>query len=662
MSLARDEEARAMRIRWVVVSLVMVVGLAGCDWPTFMHNAAHTGASRDTSIGVKDAPGLGERWTAALGTTSQANIPSSPVISSGIVYLGTQDGRLLTFDARGRVNCGGAPKTCQPLWSSPALGSFSGTPAVVDGRVFIGSTNGRLYAFDAAGVTNCGGSPKVCQPLWSSIAVGAIGSSPVVAKNKVYVGSDDHNVYAFAVAGTGCGVGGCAPLFTDVTGGVVRSSPAVAGNKLYVGSDDGKLSVFDADGSQRCNAAKVCQPLFVGPTGGTVRSSPSVADGRVFVGSSDFKLYAFDAAGATNCSGAPTATCTPLWTATTSNTVVSSPAVAKGVVYIGTVAGGSFGARLNAYDAAGNTNCSGSPKTCQPLWTSNGIGLIAPSPVSVANDVVYLNVAVGITSFVNTVFAFDATAPNALCSGTPKVCNPLWSQASSGGDPSGSAAAVSDGVVYVAGARLHAFAVNADYEFQENFATSIGAAPDLEPVGTTTCVDSFHTEKVDGVDQLVYCRAQGEGVTLYPASPTVTSTVYSMALRFRFDTVTGYRRVFDAKLGTDDAGLYVRDGKLVFFPVVEGASATIAAGDWVQVVLTRDSAKTVTGYVDGVQQFQFTDANDDAALLLDGTSQHAMRWFIDNTTGGGSGEESGGAVARIRVWNRALSATEVSNL
>src|SRR5882724_539111 len=49
---------------------------------------------------------------------------------------------------------------------------------------------------------------------------------------------------------------------------------------------------------------------FTAGTGSFVESSPAVANGVVYVGSDDGLLYAFDAAGGTGCSGGPT-TCTP---------------------------------------------------------------------------------------------------------------------------------------------------------------------------------------------------------------------------------------------------------------------------------------------------------------------------------------------------------------
>jgi outer membrane protein assembly factor BamB len=55
---------------------------------------------------------------------------------------------------------------------------------------------------------------------------------------------------------------------------------------------------------------------FVAPTGGQLGSSPAIVNGVVYVASADDKLYAFDAAGSTNCSGSP-ASCAPLWSGTT---------------------------------------------------------------------------------------------------------------------------------------------------------------------------------------------------------------------------------------------------------------------------------------------------------------------------------------------------------
>jgi outer membrane protein assembly factor BamB len=59
-------------------------------------------------------------------------------------------------------------------------------------------------------------------------------------------------------------------------------------------------------------------------TGSSVESSPAVANGVVYVGSDDYKLYALNAH-----------TGAKLWSYTTDLFVDSSPAVSNGVVYVG---------------------------------------------------------------------------------------------------------------------------------------------------------------------------------------------------------------------------------------------------------------------------------------------------------------------------------------
>jgi outer membrane protein assembly factor BamB len=434
-----------MRVRLLVLVVALVLTVASCDfdWLMFRFGPAHTGFSPDTSIG-KDAVASGSvvlNWT---GTTAT---DGSPAVANGVVYGSGRD--LYAFDAAGSTNCSGSPKSCAPLWRASPAGPNDdfGDPAVVGGVVYVPSVDpgdgaDAVYAFDAAGSTNCSGSPKTCAPLWTAPTGGDVFSPPTVAGGVVYVASDDGNLYAFDAAGnTNCSGSPktCGPLWTGsligtnqnhtspaVAGGVVYvaiaavevtgeefsgllafdaagntncsgtpktcnslwgaslsnnfvvSSPAAAGGVVYVGDGDGKLHAFDAANGTR---------LWIAPIGGSgapsIASSPAVANGVVYVGSKDNKLYAFDAAGSTNCSGSPK-TCAPLWTVTTGDRIVSSPAVANGVVYVG-----SFDHKLYAFDAAGNTNCSGSPKTCAPLWTVTTGGALRSSPV-VSHGAVYV--------------------------------------------------------------------------------------------------------------------------------------------------------------------------------------------------------------------------------------------------------------------------------
>jgi outer membrane protein assembly factor BamB len=84
------------------------------------------------------------------------------------------------------------------------------------------------------------------------------------------------------------------------------------------------------------------------------------------------------------------------------------------VVYVG-----SYDDHLYAFDGSGTTGCSGTPTVCDPLWTGDAGADVTTSP-SVANGLVYL------TSSDGKVQAFETST--AGCSGDPMVCTPTWTQ------------------------------------------------------------------------------------------------------------------------------------------------------------------------------------------------------------------------------------------
>jgi outer membrane protein assembly factor BamB len=102
----------------------------------------------------------------------------------------------------------------------------------------------------------------------------------------------------------------------------------------------------------------------------------------VYVGAAG-TLFVFDAAGTDGCSGIPKS-CEPLWSADTNDDIFSSPAVANGVVYIG-----SNDHHVDAFDAAGTIDCAGVPKQCSPIWSFDTGAFISSSP-AVVNGMVYI--------------------------------------------------------------------------------------------------------------------------------------------------------------------------------------------------------------------------------------------------------------------------------
>jgi hypothetical protein len=192
----------------------------------------------------------------------------------------------------------------------------------------------------------------------------------------------------------------------------------------------------------------------------------------------------------------------------------------------------------------------------------------------------------------------------------------------------------------------------ADYHMNGSLASSVGSAPALVDIGT----NSFVSESVDATTCNVLSFPQGNGLSL-ATNGVISSDTYSLVLLFRFDNVSSYRKIADFKNGTQDQGLYTLSDTLVFYADAFGIHDVIPANTYVQVVLTRDGAtKQVTGYVDGTQEIQFTDTNDDAVI----DSANTLRFFIDDQVTGG--EESAGAVARIRLYDGVLTPSEVSAL
>jgi hypothetical protein len=197
-----------------------------------------------------------------------------------------------------------------------------------------------------------------------------------------------------------------------------------------------------------------------------------------------------------------------------------------------------------------------------------------------------------------------------------------------------------------------AAAVTADCRFANSLASSVGTAPDLAVVGHGT--SAFSDEGVLG--RTVLSFAGGRGLSLTRTAGFIDSAEYTIELLFRVDDLKGYRKIVDFKKGSDDGGLYSLEGCLDFYPRPPAAAATIEADSYVQVVLTRDASATVAGYVNGVRQFSFRDAGEFAVI----DAHDTLRFFRDDSVT--EGEYSSGAVYRIRLYDRPLTADEVAGL
>ena len=168
------------------------------------------------------------RWSRKLPSRAE----SSPLVASGRVYFGTEDGTVYALRARD-----GAVR-----WRYKADGAVKGGLALDQGRLFFGDYGGRVHAIrqrDGSQIweTSSAGSAF-------GLKAGRFYSTPAAAYGRVYIGSLDGFVYSFAASNGKL-------AWRHKTGNYVYSSPAVAsvpgaGPTVYIGSYDGRLYAFDA--------------------------------------------------------------------------------------------------------------------------------------------------------------------------------------------------------------------------------------------------------------------------------------------------------------------------------------------------------------------------------------------------------------------------------
>src|SRR6516164_9790484 len=195
---------------------------------------------------------------------------------------------------------------------------------------------------------------------------------------------------------------------------------------------------------------------YITGTGRQVHSSPAVANGMVYIGSDDNNVYALNAS-----------TGRLRWKYTTICCgVYSSPAVANGVVYIGSAYDGTYalnartGALLWQYSIAAESSpavASGvvyvsSEDSCVyalnagtgTLFWRNCTGIWLASSPAVANGVVYVSLLTG------NVYALSASTGSRLWQYSTVAPNYMYSSP-----------AVANGVVYVGSGDYNVYALNA---------------------------------------------------------------------------------------------------------------------------------------------------------------------------------------------------------
>lgn len=242
------------------------------------------------------------RWSFATGDVVHA----TPAIANGVVFIGSWDRNLYALDARtGAERWRYTTGNDTVIYNQVGIASSA---AVANGTVFVGGRDGKFHAVDE----------KTGAVRWVHNNNGGWTiASPAVRDGKVYFPTSDGTRFKVLDAATG------QATINLQNKAVSFSSPAIVGDVALYGTSDGWLNAvdlrdgtlrarFQTDGSKENGARftdadgrmqtrgmypdRTLDGMMIGMrtmmTLGSVLSSPAVADGVVYFGSTDGQLYA----------------------------------------------------------------------------------------------------------------------------------------------------------------------------------------------------------------------------------------------------------------------------------------------------------------------------------------------------------------------------------
>ena len=179
------------------------------DWPLFRGNNARTGYASEQAY-----PPLTAAW--AQPFQAGGGIISSPAVFGDVVYFGARDNKVYALNA----------PTGTLLWAYRTGGWVDSSPAVSGGAVYVSSMDGYLYALN-----------RLTGALLWRAALGASSvSSPLVLDGKVFVGCGaPGNMFKVFDTATG------SQLYQYAVDEPVDSAPSTDGTLVYFGGNDGKI-------------------------------------------------------------------------------------------------------------------------------------------------------------------------------------------------------------------------------------------------------------------------------------------------------------------------------------------------------------------------------------------------------------------------------------
>ncbi len=195
-------------------------------------------------------------------------------------------------------------------------------------------------------------------------------------------------------------------------------------------------------------------------------------------------------------------------------------------------------------------------------------------------------------------------------------------------------------------------AILADYVFAENLSGNLAGAPEIEFLGKHV---TYTTGSIQGLSVDALAIETGTGLKLDLSQWTVCDD-YTLVIQGVLEFTNGYRKLIDFRDLSVDTGVYNRNGVLEYVSGQVGLAVSMMPNQYFQLVMTRDSAHMVSLYIDGELEFSFNDTGSETSMCF----SDQFHFYVDDDQT--SSEDPQGAVARITLYDHALSADEVAEL
>lgn len=193
------------------------------------------------------------------------------------------------------------------------------------------------------------------------------------------------------------------------------------------------------------------------------------------------------------------------------------------------------------------------------------------------------------------------------------------------------------------------------YDFNNSLKEVKGVGPELKVLGKRGSFVTDTLAEIARSAKTVYRFEKNNGLQFdNKAAGSFLGESFSIELYFVFDELSSWKRVADWKNRRVDKGAYVYNGQVNFYDYVYSEKSPVKAKEYTYYVMTRDTAKNLVIYVDGVARVTHKDASGDAVIDEDGV----LNLFYDDMRV--QDEASSGAVAMLRLYNSALGPAAVA--